>query len=412
VYVLVVLVACGVIYLAGSTPWVVGKTLAISSPALLAAALCGCAMAYERHWTGAVLLALVAVGVLWSNVLGYHDALLAPRARLAELDTVASQVKDAGPTLVNQYEIYAARHFLRNGAPVEPAEYRAAYLPLTTGAILTKSAWADLDSFSLATLYPYPSIVVPTSPVASRPPSIYKLTWAGRYYTVWQRPVSSTVRIIDHVPLGDQNVYPYCGQAQNGPYLPECSIDPVAVPRCSFLVRLGRFASREHANLVAYQRPAPVAARADRTLWPAAWIHDPQAHTLRPTTPGTAVIHFELHQRQEYQLWLGGSFARGFVVHVDGEPLGQVKDQLGNIGDYAFVGDIELSPGVHTVALTYPRANLTPGSGDDINTLLTSIVLEPMQYPSTKLLTVPPADARSLCGRPLDWVEVVAPTGA
>ena len=55
-----------------------------------------------------------------------------------------------GPTFFNEYEIYGDRHFLRAGAPVEPAEYRdRASLPTLGNAVLTKPAWANIDSFGL-----------------------------------------------------------------------------------------------------------------------------------------------------------------------------------------------------------------------------------------------------------------------
>lgn len=94
-------------------------------------------------------------------------------------------------------------------------------------------------------------------------------------------------------------------------------------------------------------------------------------------------------------------------VSVDGRHVGRVSNQLANIGDYAPVATIFLTPGIHTFALTYPHSDLTPGSGDDQFTSLTAITLEPLQRPSAELLTVAPAQARTLCGRTLDWVEVV-----
>ena len=76
-YVAVALIGCGVVYFSGGTPWVTGKALAISSPALLAAALTGGGMLWSlcsRHRAGGLAGGLVAValagGVLWSNVLG------------------------------------------------------------------------------------------------------------------------------------------------------------------------------------------------------------------------------------------------------------------------------------------------------------------------------------------------------
>src|SRR5438128_3026429 len=365
-YVAVALSGCGVLYASDATPWVIGKALAISSPALLVAALGGAALLWRLGETrriarlggAAVTLALVG-GVLWSNVLGYGDATLAPRARLAELSHIGKLVRGAGPTFVNEYEIYADRHFLRAGAPVEPAEYRTATLPTWRGSILTKAAAADLDSFALATLEPYRSIVTRRSPAESRPPSNYRLIWHGRYYQLWQRPARPASAIIEHIALGESGTLPYCGVAQGGPTKPLCSVDPVATPPCSWLQGLARQAAREHAELLAYMRPEPIVARGDQTLWPAAWYHDPSGHSLSPTRPGEAVSHIAVASRQRYGLWLGGSFARGFRVSVDGRYIGVIKDELSSINGYVHVADVALDQGVHAFALEYPHPNLT-----------------------------------------------------
>jgi hypothetical protein len=121
-----------------------------------------------------------------------------------------------GPTFTNEYEYYADRHFLRGGAPVEPADHRPVNLQLRDGALLTEAAWADLDSFPLSTLEPYRSIVTRRSPAESRPPSIYQLVWQGRYYQLWQRPALPSTSILEHIPFGESNALPYCGNAQVG----------------------------------------------------------------------------------------------------------------------------------------------------------------------------------------------------
>ena len=411
-YVGVALGGCAVLYLVGSTPWVLGKALAISSPALLSAALVGGALLLGwRRPVGIVVLLALGGGVLWSNALAYHDVLLAPRPRLAELQHIGGLIAGRGPTLIDDYEVYADRHFLRDGAPVEPAEYRSVTLPLRNGAILTKSAWADLDSFAPATLEPYRSIVLARSPTQSRPPSFYSRVWRGRYYELWQRPVKPTSRLLSHIPYGESNKLPYCGVAQNRPDVqaPLCSANPAAVPPCVQIERLGARAAREHARMVAYQRPQPVVARGDQTRWPAPWVHEPASRTLWPNTPGTALAQIDVYGNQRYKLWLGGSFSRGFEVSVDGRFLGRVKDELLDIGEYAPVADVYLTPGVHVFTLTYPHADLTPGSGDNQQTSLTAISLQPLSRPSTELLTLAPARARSLCGRSLDWIEILAP---
>jgi hypothetical protein len=412
-YVSVALAGCGVIYFSGATPWVTGKVLAISSPALLAAAATGAGMLWSQLGrrraagiAGVLLTGALLGGVLWSNILGYGDVTLAPRPRLAELQHIGNLVAGKGPTFINQYEIYADRHFLRAGAPVEPAEYRTPGLPLRDGAILTKAAAADIDSFPLSTLEPYRSIVTARSPVESRPPSIYKLVWQGRYYQLWQRPAEPSTRILEHVPLGESNTLPYCGNAQDGATKPLCSVNPAATPPCSRIRQLAGEALRESAELVAYQRPEPIVARGDQTLWPGTWEHDAAEHTLTPTTAGRAISHIAVASGEDYELWLGGSFTRGFEVSVDGRHVGTVKNQLSTINGYVQVANVFLTPGVHTFALTYPGANLTPGSAEPELTSLAEIALEP-QSPNSELLTVAPQQAGLLCGRPLDWIELV-----
>jgi hypothetical protein len=412
-YVAVALVGCAVLYLAGATQWVVGKALAISSPALLVAGLAGGAMLWSRWRSrprlavgGTLLTVAVAGGVLWSNALAYHDTTLAPRPQLADLEHIGTLVAGKGPTFVNSYEVYADRHFLRAGAPVEPAEYRTQTLALRTGAALTKAAAADIDSFSLSTLQPYRSIVTRRSPVESRPPSIYSLVWQGRYYELWQRPAQPTDAILQHIPLGESNTLPYCGQAEGEPFRPLCSIDPAATPACSHIVAIAGTAARAHAALLAYQRPEPIVARGDQTLWPGRWIHDPGERSLTPTTPGQAVSHIAVANAERYELWLGGSFTRGFDVSVDGRHVGRVKDELVSIGGYVHVADAFLTPGVHTFGLTYPNADLTPGSGENGLTSLNAIALEPTNTPA-ELIRVTPTEAVKLCGRPLDWIEIV-----
>lgn len=405
------LVGCLIVWLAGSDAWVVAKAMAIGSPALLAVGalgaggLAGGRLSAGRRVAGAAVLAVAGGGVLWSNTLAYHDVTLAPRPRLAELQQVARLIGDRGPTFVNEYEVYADRHFLRDAAPVEPAEYRSQPLGLLDARLLTAGGQADLDAFPVTTLLGFPSIVTRTSPVASRPPSIYRLRWQGTYYQLWQLPVHPGATILEHVPLGDSTIHPFCGQAVGGAE-PVCPTQPVGLASCRLVRQLAGAASREHARLVAYQRPAPVVALADQTRWPGAWVHDPLGHTLVPTVPGTLTARIAVTSAQRYALWLGGSFARGFQIGLDGRPLGRVTNQLQSPRQYIEVGERQLQVGTHTVTVTYPRASLAPGSGAEV-TVLSAIVLEPLQTPASTIITTTPQRAGTLCGRSLDWIELV-----
>ena len=408
----------------GVTPWLVGKALAISSPAILLAGLVGGALLFreERTWAlvaGVVILAALAGGVIWSNWLQYRDVTLAPRDQLTEFETIASKLAGKGPTFINEYQIYADRHFLRAGAPVEPAEYRSGQtesLPTVTGTLLTKVAWADIDSFALQTLEPYRSLVIRISPTESRPPSIYKLVWWGKYYELYQQPTHPTHRVLLHVPLGD-TALDYCGYAEAGqPFEPLCSIQPASVPRCARVEALARQAANDGGELLAYERTNPIVLRATESSWPAGWVANALGQeTLQPTAPGTAYFHVSLPTGpHRYQLWLGGSFARGFTVDVDGSYLGSISNELNNIGDYNEVGPaITLAAGVHTIAITYPQASsFAPGSADTEDyTGLSAIALQPLDSPS-RMIAVQPPQARQLCGRSLDWIEIVTAAAA
>jgi hypothetical protein len=255
--------------------------------------------------------------------------------------------------------------------------------------------------------------VIRVSPVESRPPSIYNLVWRGRYYELYQQPAHPTHRVLLHVPLGDTQL-DYCGAAEFGrAYEQLCSIQPASVPRCSKVMALGRRAGADGGELLAYERTNPIVLRATQTSWPLGWTADPTAGSLEPTSPGTAFAHVELPTGpHSYRLWLGGSFARGFQVSVDGHNLGSVANELNNIGDYNAVGPaITLGAGVHTIAITYPAlSGLAPGGADNEPgyTGLDEIALEPLGTRS-RMIELQPPQASELCGRSLDWIEIVAP---
>jgi hypothetical protein len=417
-YLGVALLSVALLSLVGTVPWVMGKSLAISSPAVLLAGMTGGAILFNLERipaviAGVLLLGAIAGGVLWSNYLQYHNVTLAPRARLAELQKVGTLIAGKGPTFFNEYEIYGDRHYLRAAAPVEPAEYRPVNLPTLGNALLTDPAWANIDAFGTATLAPYRSLVIRVGPTESRPPSNYTRVYAGRYYELWQQPAHPSERLIEHVPLGDTTSDAYCGNASNAPHSPLCPIAPAAVPSCASVLALAATASADHGELHAYLRPNPIVLRGTDTQWSGSgWLSDLPSGTLTPTAAGaSATAHVVIpHLARDYQLWLGGSFARGFSVSINGRRIGAVADTLDPVGAYERIGSpLTLAPGTYAITVTYPSATLAPGSADSEDyTSLSAIALSP---PSTtaQLVAVKPAQARSLCGRSLDWIEVVAP---
>lgn len=409
-YVVAAVVGVFTVTLAGGTPWVVGKSLAIGSPALLAAGLLGGVFLLERsRAAGVVVCALIAGGVLWSNALAYHDVRLAPRARLAELQHIGAMIGGKGPTLLDEDEIYGTRHFLRAGDPTSPTEFRTVPLALRGGQHLGEPAYADLDAFPVATLLYYRTIVTRRSPTQSRPPSIYRLVWQGHWYQVWQRVADPSEAPVLHVPGGDSNVLPYCGTADKG-VRPRCSIVPEAIPPCPVVKQIGLAAARVHGKIVAFERrPAAVARASNAARIPPGWTVNTRSGGVTPIGPGTIDVSLRVGAAGRYELWLGGTFARGFGVAVDGRPMGAVSGQRLNYGTFTYAGAVRLAAGEHVVALRHLGGGLGPDRGPQRDTSVFAVALEPLDGPRPQLLDVPPSAAETLCGRQLDWIEIVTP---
>ena len=93
--------------------------------------------------------------------------------------------------------------------------------------------------------YRHSSPFAPSSHAARRPKAVrrrsYRLAWQGRYYQLWVQPAHPRISIVKHVPLGESNTLPYCGngyrRAGSGQV---CSINPVSVPLSAQFGALGR----------------------------------------------------------------------------------------------------------------------------------------------------------------------------
>jgi hypothetical protein len=419
-YLGVALASIAVLSLLGSVPWLMGKSLAISSPAVLLAGLTGGAILFATERVaavilGALVLGAITLGVLWSNYLQYHNVTLAPRARLSEFQTIASLSAGKGPAFINEYEIYADRHFLRNQSPVEPAEYRPVDLPTLGNAFLTDSAWANIDSFAAATLAPYRTLVIRRGPTEGQPWTIYGRApvWTGRYYSLWEQPATQTTKVLDQVPFGDITSDAYCGNASNVTpvYQPLCPIRPAGVPACATVHSLAAQATADRGELVAFERPNPLVVRAVDTHWSGAWSPDSASGTLTAAPSGGESASWPIvltHAVRGYTLWLGGTFGRPFVATIDGRVIGSAFG-LNPPGTYDQIGQaFSLAAGAHTVTITYTKSNLSPGSADsEYYSSMFAIALAPpdslMHY-----VEVSPSHAQELCGHSLDWIEIVA----
>ena len=380
----------GAASVAVGSPWIDAKALAIASPAALIAAMAAFGWLFRsgRRIETAVAILAVAGGVFWSNVLAYHDVWLAPRSQLHELETIGKQFSGDGPALMNEYAPYGVRHFLRHLDPEGASELRRRLVLLRDGQMLGKGAYADIDAFKLDGILVYRTLVLVHSPSASRPPSVYRLVWSGPYYDVWQRPEPPASRILEHAPLGDDT-------------------QPGAVPPCNEVLRLGRVAAASHGRVAAVVRPAVTVVDLSAGVLPPAWqVYDGSAGAVYPTRPGTLQAAVSVPAAGEYGFWLAGSFRPVVELSVDGRRLATARNHLNHPGVDTPLGQTELAPGPHSVSVRYAGADLRPGSaGTPFE--LGPLVLSRFTAESSPVTYVRPAQARSLCGKRLDWIEAV-----
>ena len=378
------------------SPWVDGKAMTTASPAFVlfgllgAAAILEAARGLEGRAVGALAIAAIAAGLLWSNALAYREVNLAPRDRLAELEDIADRIAGEGPTLMTDYEPYGVRHFLRDAEPEGASEFRRRQIPLNDGGILEKLEVADIDEFQLPAVLVYRSLVLRRSAVASRPPSVYRLVSRGRYYELWQRNEIAAQppgrAILEHLPLGTK-------------------VEPTAAPRCRDVLRLARKAG-PRGRLATVERAPATAVDLATVPYPAGWTPIPlNRSSLSPVTDGEVSAQIDLPRAGRYGFWLGGAFRRRLELVVDGEQVSAERQQLSHAGHYVPMGEAELSKGVHDVVLRYGDGGLRPGTRGEafpIGPLVISLSTadSPVRY-------LPPSEATSLCGKRLDWIEAL-----
>jgi hypothetical protein len=382
-------VGCLLVMSLGS-PWVDAKALATASPAVVLAGLVGATVVFERgrQIEASVLIAAIAGGVLWSNALAYSNVNLAPHDRFSELERIGDQIAGQGPTLMTDYEPYGARHFLRQADPEGASELRRRVVPLTNGRPLDKLEFADIDDFRPDGLLVYRTLVLRRSPLASRPPSVYRLVSQRRYYEVWQRPEPVATRILERLPLGGR-------------------FDPAGKPRCADVSRLARVAGR-NGRLAYVGRPQPVVIDLTRTAHPPNWVAAPeQPGGISPLGSGAVDVMVTAPNAGRYGIWIQGSFRRELDLSVDGRRITSERNELSHGSQFVPLGSIELTAATHDVRLSYGGEDLRPGSdGPPMPlgplVLSTATADRPVEY-------LPSNNAGSLCGQRLDWIEALGP---
>jgi len=399
------------VYVEEGSPWVGAKALAASSPIVLGLGLAGVAVLIEskRQVEGGIAIAalvVIAGAVLWSNVLQYHAVLLAPSARLMELEKIGAQFSGQGPALLTEYEPYAARHFLRGLDAEGASELRVNYVlvrddaqgPKTCpkgvpGCYESQGVTPDVDEIKLKDLVYYRTLIVRRTGSESRPPSTYTLAWSGHYYDVWQRTGQSA--IIEHMSLGSR-------------------FQPSALPDCTKVMALAKKAKSAHGVLATVVRPRVTIIEPDGTSGAPGQFNyfGETPGVYYSTKPYTYDLRFHVPSGGTYTLWVGGSFSSTVTAKIDGRVVGAQTTQTEWPGNFLDFGTLTLQPGRHVLTIKHDGPDWRPGSA-----ALQPFGLGPFVIAKgngTKgtdqqtVTRVPTSKARSLCGKNLDWIEAIS----
>jgi hypothetical protein len=377
---IVALLALAVALLVLASTWVDAKTLMLSSPIVLLLAWSGVAAVLQagNKLVAGVLAMVFTAGVLSSDVMQYRATDLAPPARYAELAALDSRFGGRGPALFTDWDEYAL-YALRNldvGGPdfLFPPPALARVAPIHSEPV-------NLDRVAPRAFLAYPLIITRIDPVASRPPSAYRLLWQGRYYQVWGRR--------RHAPAALAHLGLYAS----------------TVVGCTRVGAIAATAERRGGYLI-----AALAPRIDNVP-----LSDPSpsdeyddGQLLLSAAPDGVTVGFSVPHGGDWDLWLRGEIMPAVAVRVDGRLVATLADQLaGNDFNPDTIGPLRLrlAAGRHHVTFAPTGSLLDPGITGEAS--LGRIFLTAAGSLHERLRTVAATAWRSLCGGHYDWIEAV-----
>jgi hypothetical protein len=362
------------------TPYADAKMLALLSPAVLATAAFGLRWLRGPMQPAAIALGCaVAAGVLFS---AYHGVNLAPTERMEAIEDVGERFEGHGPILFTEFEEFA-KHFASDAKHNVGTEAVTPYqVELRSGREFYGYHF-DLDEATLDYVERFPLIAVRRAPDASRPPANYRPVYRNDFYDVWER--RTTPQVVEHLSL----------QLLHHAELPA---------RCSDVLALASRAGPRD-RLVAAEVPERVGMNPlTAPVHPAGWHPHPTiGDTALAATPGRVEGQLRVSGGR-YAVWVRGSFGRPIEVSVGGRTVGSVKG-INTPSGWHRAGSVELAAGMHDVELSRGGGNLAPGDGAEA--VVGPTVLERVE--AAGLVEFPPSRARDLCGRELDWIELVRP---
>jgi hypothetical protein len=142
----------------------------------------------------------------------------------------------------------------------------------------------------------------------------------------------------------------------------------------------------------------------DRSL---PWGLDPdQRGAVLPNGPGHASGVLTVRGGGRYAVWVQGDFPRPIEVRLDGRLVGSAAGS-NTPGQWLQVASVALGAGAHALSITRPGGHRHLGPQEWGIGVIGAVALQ--RRGAERLVTLPTSRWRSLCGRRVDWVELVAP---
>ena len=386
-----------------STAWIQLKSFTITAAFVVLLAFAGAAALQSsgRRWlSGLGWLGALAVtgGILYGNALIYHDTSLAPGARYHDLAALAAHYAHEGPTLDPYFDEYA-EYFLRHESGtsiVDPANLTFQVRPGVPSPPGGVSFGWDLNQLLPGYVQHFPLIILPRSPIASRPPANYDLVQRTDYFDVWRRDRPASL-VLEHFPLSD--------------------LPTERTPQyCRHVVQL---ASKAGPNAqIAYAQGSTVAV-----VNPVEGVHPDYWKLLGPGTlatvgAGTDLLKFSLPHSLRYTIWVQGSIGRPLSFYLDGKLLRSIGYEERYPSQFLLVSKHEIAAGPHTLKIVRPNGSLHPGSGDPspetVGRTMGAIVFSSEQASHDRVYTAPASSAAKLCAARVgyQWLELLRPGAA
>jgi hypothetical protein len=381
--------------LTSSGTWLQLKAFCMTAPITLALAFTGAAWLMRRvrvlQVAGLAAAAAVALGVLYGNALQYRHTPVADYTRMSDLKDINARYAGQGPTLFPNFDEYA-EYLLRDVRGSGLVNPWRSIMTYNRTATLGLQTIRDTDEYEQHFLQGFRLIVRRRDPLASRPPSNWRLAETTPEYEVWRR-VSDPSKIAAHFPLD-------AGSRRSAQY---CRRVGTAVAKAGPGAQIAYAVPKRNVVTVA---PDPRAV-------PAFWGR--QGNVMTAGAPGRWQQPFIVPATGTYHVLMGGSVGRRITISVDGREVRVLRWRESYQGQFIPVATMRLTRGTHMLAIFRPGGNLLPGTGNDSAGTTTSIgpvVLDPA-WEQTVVRSAPASQLARVCGsdQPLDWLEVWRASG-